>query len=130
MCVAEKEWLSCKDHSSKDALKFSYVSKRKLFDREVQRAKRLYWYSLQKQLLDECEVDQTSFWKSIGKIGVNCSKNSGIPMEVVLPDGSISCDVQDVLARWKNDFSSLFRTSNADISSDNCDMNVNQEASF
>ena len=94
VCLAEKTWLSCKEKRVKNELKSLYVAKRKIFDREVQRAKRSHWYSLQSQLLDECAVDNSRFWKSIGKIGVNCSKNTEIPMEVVMPDGSISSDVR------------------------------------
>ena len=51
--------------------KASYVGIRKQFDREIQRAKRWHWYSMQKNLLDECNVDQSQFWKSIGKIGIS-----------------------------------------------------------
>jgi hypothetical protein len=78
-----------------------------VFDPEVQGAKRLYWYFLQDQLLDECSVDTTKFWKSIGKIGVNCFKSNTIPMEVLLNDCSVSSRVDDVLARWETDLSTF-----------------------
>ncbi|XP_052808975.1 uncharacterized protein LOC128237452 [Mya arenaria] len=112
VCIAEKAWLSCADIGIKKTLKTVYIDKRKLFDRQVQRAKRLYWFTLQTQLLDECKVDSSKFWKSVGKIGVNVTTSNVIPMEVVMPDGSISNDVNTVLDKWKHDFSSLFNTSN------------------
>jgi hypothetical protein len=109
VCIAEKTWLSCTDVSEKRSFKTVYINKRKIFDR-VQRAKRLHWYSLQTQLVDECNIDPVQFWKSFGEIGVNVKTNNPIPMEVVIPDGSISNDVDIFLNRWKNDFSSLFNT--------------------
>ena len=64
VCIAEKAWLSCIDVSDKKSFKTVYINKRKIFDREVQRAKRLHWYSLQTQLVDECNIDPVKFWKS------------------------------------------------------------------
>ena len=89
ICRAEKLWLPCQSRNHKLKFKSEFTHLRKQFDREVQRAKRTHWYSLQKNLLDECNVDQTQFWKSIGKIGVSCRNKKGIPMEVVLGDGSL-----------------------------------------
>ena len=81
---------------------------RKKFDREVQRCKRLQWYSLQNELLNDCNVNQSQFWKSIGIIGVGYCKKNGIPMEVILDDGSVSKDVNEVLDKWNRDFCTLF----------------------
>jgi hypothetical protein len=112
MSTDEKNWLKCTHRSEKIRLKSIYVTSRKLFDREVQKAKRFYWYSLQNDLLNDCKVDSTSFWKSIGKIGVGFSKTKPIPMEVILPNGELSTNVDDVLFKWKHDFSSLFQNVN------------------
>ena len=60
--------------------------------------------------MDECNVDQTQFWKSIGKIGINSTNRKHIPLEIVLEDGSISLNISDILNKWQTDFSSLFRT--------------------
>ena len=121
VCRYEKLLLSCHAHNEKMQLKSKYTNTRKQFDREVQRAKRLYWYSMQKSLLDECNVDQTQFWKSIGKIGINGASKQHIPMEVVLEDGSVSFNISDILNKWQTDFSSLFRSANqsADCSTEN-----------
>jgi hypothetical protein len=40
-------------------------------------------------LISNVELDQNKFWKDIGKIGINASKNKSIPMEIVDEDGSI-----------------------------------------
>ena len=110
VCKSEKLWLSSHVHNEKARLKSKYTNARKQFDREVQRAKRLYWFSMQKSLLDECNVDQTQFWKSMGKIGINSTNRKHIPLEIVLEDGSISLNISDILNKWQADFSSLFRT--------------------
>ena len=74
------------------------------FDREVQKAKRLYWYTIQNNLLNDCESDSSTFWKSIGKIGFNQYKRKRIPMEVILDSGAISTTIGDVLEIWKKQF--------------------------
>ncbi len=89
-----------------------YITSRKAFDRDVQRAKRFHWFSLQDDILEKCNVDNNSFWKSIGKIGVGNTKSKRIPMEVVLDNGQTSTTVEDVLDKWKRDCSSLFNNAN------------------
>ena len=61
-----------------------FLNKRKEFDRQARRAKRLYWYNVQSDLLDSVNSNQAEFWKSICKVGISINKN--IPMEVVLED--------------------------------------------
>ena len=111
VCDAEKQWLRSQCRSDKLKYKSKFVRVRKEFDKEVQRAKRSHWYSLQEEILDECNVDQSKFWKSIGKVGISQTNKNTIPMEVALGDGSISVDVSDVLRKWRNDFHSLFNGS-------------------
>ncbi|XP_053402804.1 uncharacterized protein LOC128558049 [Mercenaria mercenaria] len=69
---------------------------------------------MQNELLLECNVDSNKFWKSIGKIGVCYTKSKKIPLEVVLEDGSISTNVQDVLCKWENDFKLLYNNPDTD----------------
>ena len=45
------------DRRDESSLKAKYVKFRKEFDREVQRAKRMYWLTLQSELLNECNID-------------------------------------------------------------------------
>lgn len=97
--VKLKNWLRCKCKNDKVRYKASYVGIRKQFDREIQRAKRLHWYSMQKNLLHECNVDQSQFWKSIGKIGISYANKKSIPMEVLSDDGSVSTNLSDILGK-------------------------------
>ena len=52
VCLTEKDWLKCIDKGMKKNLKTVYCSAKKCFDREVQRAKRFYWFKLQTYILD------------------------------------------------------------------------------
>lgn len=70
-------------------------------------------------MLKECNVDQSNFWKSVGKIGVGQIKKKCIPLEVTLNDGSLSTDLSQVLNKWKHDFSSLYKNDNYVYSSQN-----------
>ena len=63
-CNAEKLWLHCADKARKSQLKVQYSETRKLFDREVQRSKRLYWYKMQCELVENATSDHVEFWKS------------------------------------------------------------------
>ena len=67
---------------------------------------------MQDDLLEHVNNDPHTFWKSIGKVGINNDKKKCIPMEVLLSDGSLSTDVKDVLIKWEHDYSKLLNTSN------------------
>jgi hypothetical protein len=69
MCEAEKVWNKGNNVNSK-TLKAVFIQKRKIFGKEVQKAKRKYRYSMQEELLYESSKNQKFFWKKIGKIGV------------------------------------------------------------
>ena len=59
----------------------------------------MYWFSLQSELLNECNIDQTKFWKLIGKVWVSSRNNSYIPFEDVNVDGSSRTSTVDVLSK-------------------------------
>jgi hypothetical protein len=105
VCTAEKAWVRCKNGSSKN-LKQVYVSKRKTFDRHVQRFKRNYWFKVQNDLASSAD-NPKEFWKTVGKVGVGEKRNARIPMEVTDADGNIVCDHETVLETWRNSFSNL-----------------------
>jgi len=64
MCYAEKIWKKGKIRRSFcQNLKSNFILKRRILDRETQKVKRKYWYSLQQELLTESKSDQQSFWK-------------------------------------------------------------------
>ena len=123
LSLAEREWLRSSDRRDKINLKAKYVKLRKEFDREVQRAKRMYWFSLQPELLNECNIDQTRFWKSIGKVGASSRSKSFIPFEVVNVDGSTTTSTVDVLGKWKSEFSNLFNSYQCENDDDNSSHN-------
>lgn len=62
---------------------------------------------MQSELENECNIDQNRFWKSIGKIGVHKSRDQDIPLEVINQDGSTSTSINEVLNKWRADFSGL-----------------------
>ena len=61
MCYAEQIWKTGKIRCSCQNLKSNLISKRRILDRETQKVKRKYWYSLQQELLKESKSDQQSF---------------------------------------------------------------------
>ena len=118
VCDTERKWLKCTAKSDKAKFNSEYVTARKSFDREMQRSKRLYWFSFQRDLTNDCNFDSYSFWKTIGKIGVGQTQKRCIPMEVVLEDGRVSRATAEVLDKWRRDFSSLLNCqSNSDFQS-------------
>ncbi len=112
MCQAETEWLSCSDGPRRREKKADYVRACKAFDKERQKCKRQFWKKEQDRLLDECETDPNKFWKSIGKIGISNDRKPGIPMEVYDSEGNLTRNVEAVMRKWKDEFSSLFTLSN------------------
>ena len=112
VCDAESNWLKCKEISQKRTLKSEYILARKLFDREFNKLKRAHWVSFQNELMSKCENGQHEFGKTIGRIGVAHSRKSTIPMEIVYDDGSVSNNVDCILAKWRKDFSDLFLDKN------------------
>ena len=111
VCLSERDWLKCESSAGKNRLKAVFCSKRKHFDRAVQKCKRQYWYKLQEDLLDSVETDQNKFWKSIGSNGIASKKRHSIPLEIVKVDGSLETDTDSVLDHWKTSYSNLLNGS-------------------
>ena len=112
MCASEREWLREPNTVIKARKKQLFVGKRKIFDKEIRLSKRRYKKEKDEELLEIQNRDQREFWRKIGSIGVSQNRQSGIPFEVKLEDGSISNDMQTVMNRWKNDFSNLLNPIN------------------
>ena len=107
LCEAEKIMLKCKSRNRSHPRSI-YTQLRKHFNRECQRAKRLYLRSKQNDL--ESLVTQnnhSTFWKEIGKIGIGKERRKNIPMEVITRDGSVSDEKSVVLDTWRNSFCKL-----------------------
>ena len=109
MCTAEKAWHRT-NGKDKHKLRADFVQKRRELDKQVQRAKREYWYQQQRDLLSMNSNDPKSFWKKIGHIGVGNERKQPVPEEVIYEDGSVSKDSNDVLKKWQNDFSNLLNS--------------------
>ena len=127
VCNAEKLFLNCNNVCERKRLRVEFVKCRKLFNRNVQKHKRLFWFNLQNDLLDNVKNNSGNFWKSIGKIGVAFQKKHIIPIEILNDDGNIVTDKESVLNKWKNSFSNLYNSSvshNVEIKRNNVDVNV------
>ena len=118
VCFTEKDWLKCIDKGMKKNLKTMYCTARRSFDREVQRAKRVYWFKMQTDILDSVnDKNQNQFWKTIGNIGIVNHKKKLIPMEVLLDQNCLSTDTKVVLNKWKTEFSKLLNSTDDHINS-------------
>lgn len=59
--------------------------------------KRCYWHQCQEDLLYMNNNDSKQFWRKIGNIGIGNERQSAIPNEVVLSDGSVTNNLDSVL---------------------------------
>ena len=75
------------DIKSKRTKRCEFLRQRKVFNREVQKAKRKFWKQKQIEIEQLETSDQKSFWKEIGKIGVGQERKKEIPCEVKLSNG-------------------------------------------
>ena len=99
--------------NSKRIKREDFLRQRKLFNKEVQRAKRKYWKAKQIEIENSETSDQKAYWKQIGKIGIGQEREKDIPNEVKLDYGVISTNIEDVLHVWKTNFENLLnRTRN------------------
>jgi len=112
----EKMWL--KYHGSgnkKVTLRANMCQAQKEFDRDVQKSKRQYWFKQQCKLLELCENDQVSFWKSIGKIGIASERKQEIPYEAVDANGNVTKLKPEVLNVWKESFEKLLNVNEPNV---------------
>ncbi len=108
-CTAEKK-LCDSEGDSKHQCRQQFIAEQRTFDKEVRRAKRLYWYTQQQTLM--AMKQSRDFWKMIGQIGIHNKPKKQIPWEVVETDGTISTNRSIVLNKWKNDFEQLLSPKN------------------
>ncbi len=81
-------------------MKATWSHRMKTLDRAVQRAKMVHWRKMQNDILALHGNNSKEFWKFIGRIGVGSERNSHVPCEVCLPDGSVSREYKVVLNHW------------------------------
>jgi hypothetical protein len=109
-CKAEQAWRQA-HKTIKHKLKFKWKECRRTFDREYKKSKRNHWQQLQDDIIHLQSNDQQLFWKKIGSIGIVNDRHESIPWEIVSDDGTISYSKEDVLQKWKDDYSALYNPS-------------------
>jgi hypothetical protein len=119
VCSAERDMLRSKNRSDKSKKRQIFLTKRKSFDRETQRCKRQHWRNNIQKIDNLEQTDGKHFWKEIGRISVGQERRKHIPMEIVLPDGSISRDTDTVLSGWETCFSTMFNPPGSTQDTDN-----------
>ena len=106
LCLKEKAMLKA-EAVSKRIKREAFLRQRKLFNKEVQKAKRKYWKAKQIEIENLETSDQKAFWKQIGKIGIGQERKKDIPDEATLENGEISNNIEAVLHVWKTSFENL-----------------------
>lgn len=123
-CLAESQYLKCTVSGNKTVLRTLYLNKRKDFDKLVQQRKRMHWRQSQDELLQMNNKDSKQFWRKIGNIGIGNERQSSIPNEVALPDGTITNNIDSVLNTWKNSFCNLLNQNSTNELYTNVNLNV------
>jgi hypothetical protein len=120
--MAEKRWRKSTG-AQKQQLKADMKGKQRIFDRAVQRAKRVHWKCKQIELVKLYDMSNSKhFWKCIGNLGVGQNRRKAIPMEVLGKDGSLIQDTKMVLDTWANHFQELLNPDTREsIPKDNLD---------
>ena len=106
LCNKERAMLRA-ERNCKQKKRYAFLTQRKLFNREVQKAKRKFWKMKQIEIENLESSDQNSFWKDIGKIGVAKERKKDIPFEVKMANVEISNNPEDVMQVWKTAFEKL-----------------------
>ena len=111
--------ITCKTNQKRQ-LRGAFNSYRKYFSKEVQKGKRQFWKRKRTEIESLENNNPKMFWKEIGKLGIGKDRRQFIPMEVVLPNGEISTNEEEVLREWKNGFNSLLNPVANGRSNDKC----------
>ncbi|KAL7374830.1 hypothetical protein ABVT39_007749 [Epinephelus coioides] len=106
---AEKMFLSCKD-SRRRILHEEFKLCQTLFDRRLQFFKRRFRRGQALQLEQMQFSNPQLFWREINRLAPQKSKL--IPLEIVMENGESSFEIEQVLKKWENDYSSLYACSN------------------
>jgi hypothetical protein len=114
---SEKKWLKC-NGPSKKVLKAKFCENRKVFDRLLKKAKRMYQKQQQKQLSTMFEEDKTMFWRKLGKFGMGDNRKQYIPWGVKDFQGNILTEKDLVLDQWKRDFDEIYNDTRMDAGFD------------
>ena len=98
------------DCSERNRLRIQFNNKRKTLDKELRRAERIY-IATQRANIQNLRCDNPKeFWEAINKLGPNHPQTTH-PDSVLMPDGSVSYDPDQVIRQWKEDFQELYQCS-------------------
>ena len=61
VCLAEKMFLNCYNVCERKRLRVEFIKRRKIFNRNVQKSKRLFWFKMQNDLLVNIESNSSNF---------------------------------------------------------------------
>ena len=84
----------------------NFKNAQSLFDKRLRQREREYNRNKLLQIEEVCTKNPKEFWNHIKKLGPR--KKSETPMKVRLDENTHSSDIDTVLEKWKNDFSSLY----------------------
>ena len=116
---AEKTYLKGKKKGvNTSLLRHMFVNKRKQFDRVYRKEKRKYLSSFQAELFQLKYHNPKKFWEEISNLGPQ-KKQKEIPHEVVLNDGTVTSNINEILQKWENDYKNLLNTHTSVNSSSN-----------
>ena len=125
-CMVTGKKILKSGNGNKWKLREEFLTQRKVFNAEVQRAKRTVWKKKQTEIEELESRDQKLFSREIGKIGVGQDRRNEIPMEVKLPSVEINNNTQEVLSVWENGFETLLNGQANEVS--NTRASVSQHA--
>ena len=102
----EHTFLKCKGNKREKTYKRNaFLNSRKLFDKELRKAERLYKGQVLNEIDTACTDNHRAFWDYIKKVGPR--KVSHIPMKVYQGNDLVS-DMNMVKDTWKQQFSDLY----------------------
>ena len=87
-----------------------FLIARRKFDKEYRKVERQYNHGKMLDIDNICVNDPNKFWNCLRKLGPH--KKSSIPLEIYNENNTISCNITEVLEKWKTDFESLYNPSN------------------
>ena len=114
---SENAFLSCLDGIRiKTALRREYYQCRKNFDKKLRQLERQH-FAKQRQHISELQTQNPKeFWSEINKLGPRKSKTNIDSVYTV--NGNITYNSQEILRKWKSDFSTLFNNSSGNYDDD------------
>lgn len=78
------------------------------------------WHSVQNEILDDCNIDENTFWSTTDKVKIGHFRHG----QISLSDGSISSQLEDVLNKWRNDYCLMFDDKHTSVGNDHVFVNI------